>query len=55
MSDPPEETKPEPVVPAEPAEVQDEMRRVLFDHEMERGMTITRIRQPRRRIRMPRE
>jgi hypothetical protein len=59
MSNPPEKTNSEPVkdtAPAatEPVELQDEMHRVLFDHEMERGMTITRIGQPRRRGRIPR-
>jgi hypothetical protein len=47
---PPDEPKP-PAKAAEPVELQDEMRRVLFDHEMERGMTITKIPQPRNRRR----
>jgi hypothetical protein len=33
------------------AELQSELQRVLVDHELERGMTITRIPQPRRRRR----
>jgi hypothetical protein len=60
MTNPPDDTKPqpaeeEPAPASEPVALQDEMHRVLFDHEMERGMTITKIRQPRRRIRLPRE
>jgi hypothetical protein len=57
MSKPDDETKPQPQTETpphtpEPVELQDELHRVLFDHEMERGTTITRTRQPRRRGRI---
>jgi hypothetical protein len=62
MTNPPDATKPstpDDASPApstspsaEPVELQSELHRVLFDHEMERGTTITKIRQPRRRGRI---
>jgi hypothetical protein len=59
MANAPDDTKPDPAKDtepqaSEPAELQDEMHRVLFDHEMERGMTTTRVKQPRRRGRVVR-
>lgn len=57
MTRPTDDSKPQtekesPATPAEPVELQNELHRVLFDHEMERGTTITKIRQPRRRGRI---
>jgi hypothetical protein len=50
----PEQPSPEPAPdPAEPlSETDAELRRVLFDHEMERGMKVTRFRPTRRRSRI---
>ena len=60
MTSPPEDPKPAKpdAIPADqPAsaapELESEMYRVLFDHEMDRGTGITRIPQPRRRRRLP--
>ena len=59
MSVPPDDAEPKPAEPAEPAQAEpvellDEMNRVLFDHEMERGPT-RRIVRPRRARRLLRE
>ena len=58
MTDEPHEAKPigeskapEPAA-VETAEVNDDIYRVLFDHEMERGSGMTKIAQPRRRRRL---
>lgn len=57
MPAPSDDTAPKPAEPASAArpepdqELEDELNRVLFDHEMERGPT-TRIPQPRRRRRL---
>lgn len=49
-TDPPKEP------PAEVTETDPEMMRVLFDHEMERGATTTRIVRNKRRLRpLPRQ
>jgi hypothetical protein len=48
-------SKPPQPAAAETAEVNSDIHRILFDHEMERGGGTTKIAQPRRRRRLLKE